>query len=550
MTTVTQVCLAVQVREPRWSSSGDEWALAINLAGSDVLNATVRYRSPPFGTTIVTIFSEARPFPPEAFARVYSFGAPVLANPVFPDQVRAFFSLDTAGLAPSSIRFAIHGEDLIRPEHMLAWGLDATMAVVPLSLDLDMAVDVSEDAVEGPGSVPLRLVDSGDAATPLDKVVLYVALGGDRNAATKQPAAFRIEDADGVLLFQADLASFGDLQPATRNSPDWGSGSDDRDAKIRNLTGTTPPFRRVDARGRPVVPKLSVTGPDIESYPIAGVGRAACCQPFPGSPSDPVVTRTCGDQHADSVAEVARAAMIGADRVSDDLRFLHVLTGQPHIRRRAGDRLAIAAAAVSRHDLDLGASRHPGLDGGGLAVGKHIDDLAPLQVADDAAVAMPALPRPVVDADHPRRRPRLRRPRPDGPQQRVLAHRQQQASGQPLAGTAAEREAEMMDDGLQPRRAAGVGGDDVLAEPLGEDLPRADVVAASEPPHGERDPDAPAVRRQIGERSYITAVDPPREPAAGRAGRPHIPGPCGRRYSAILNPHLLDDQSRRQQRRR
>lgn len=145
-----------------------------------------------------------------------------------------------------------------------------------------------------------------------------------------------------------------------------------------------------------------------------------------------------------------------------------------HLRRRAGNRLAIAAAAVPRHNLDFGVVRHPGLDGGGLAVGKNVDDLAPLQVADDASVAMPALPRPVVDADHTRCQPRLRRPRADGPQQRVPAHQHQQAPGQPLARTTAERQAEMVDDGLQPRRAPGVGGDDIFAEPLGKDLPVSD----------------------------------------------------------------------------
>lgn len=179
-----------------------------------------------------------------------------------------------------------------------------------------------------------------------------------------------------------------------------------------------------------------------------------------------------------------------------------------------------------------------------LAVGKHVDDLAPLQVANDAAVAMPALPRPVVNADHPRCWPRRRRPGPDGPQERVLAHRHQQAPGEPLAGTAAERQAEMMNDGLQPRRAPDVGGDDVLAEPLGEDRLRADFVAASEPPHRERDTDAPAVGREIREGSNVVAVDPPRELAAARAGRPDIPGPGHRRYPAVVYPHMLDGKSR------
>lgn len=76
-------------------------------------------------------------------------------------------------------------------------------------------------------------------------------------------------------------------------------------------------------------------------------------------------------------------------------------------------------------------SRHPGLDGGDLAVGKHIDDVVPLQIADDGAVAMPALPCPVVDAGQARRRPRRRRPCPDGPQRRTRLGRAAGRSTQP-----------------------------------------------------------------------------------------------------------------------
>lgn len=55
------------------------------------------------------------------------------------------------------------------------------------------------------------------------------------------------------------------------------------------------------------------------------------------------------------------------------------------------------------------------------------------------------------------------------------------------------QQAEMVDDGLQPRRAASVGCDDVAAEPLGEDHPRTAVVPAPEPPNSKRDSDAPAM---------------------------------------------------------
>src|SRR5437899_165556 len=64
-----------------------------------------------------------------------------------------------------------------------------------------------------------------------------------------------------------------------------------------------------------------------------------------------------------------------------------------------GRRLAVSAAAVARDDGDLRMARQPSFDGGGLAVREKIDDTASFEIADDAAVALPTLPRPVVDAD-------------------------------------------------------------------------------------------------------------------------------------------------------
>jgi hypothetical protein len=47
-------------------------------------------------------------------------------------------------------------------------------------------------------------------------------------------------------------------------------------------------------------------------------------------------------------------------------------------------------------------SCHDSLERGrGVAVGEKIDDAAPLQIADDRPIAVPALPCPAIDADHP-----------------------------------------------------------------------------------------------------------------------------------------------------
>jgi len=228
--------------------------------------------------TRFTVFSEARGFPPNNFARVYSFGDPVVGPnmPLFSDQVAGTVSVDTAPLATSSARFAIHGPDLIRPLHLLLWGFDAAMAVVPITLDADLNVNVSEDPVEGPASIPLTFVDSGDDSTPIDEVILYVALDKDPNAGTQQPASFRVEDADGAILFESDLENFGELVRDPRNGLGWRDAQSAQNAKIWRLMETAPPFSRVDGHGRPVVAKLRVTGPDnamIQAVVAFGVNR-------------------------------------------------------------------------------------------------------------------------------------------------------------------------------------------------------------------------------------------------------------------------------------
>jgi transposase InsO family protein len=220
------------------------------------------------------------------------------------------------------------------------------------------------------------------------------------------------------------------------------------------------------------------------------------------------------------------------------------------LRGGADDRLTVAAAAVARDDLDGRMIRQPRLDRSGLAVGKQVDNLTSLQIADDGAVAMPALPGPVVDADNPGDRLRLRRPRANHAQQRVLADRHEQAPGQALAGAAAEREAEMVNDALQPRRAARIGCDDVIPEPLGEDHPGAAFVPAPETPDRERDPDAPAISREVGKRSRVPAVDPARRLTTIRTHRSALPRARNGSHTTLIYLHMLDNQPRRQQRRR
>jgi hypothetical protein len=99
-------------------------------------------------------------------------------------------------------------------------------------------------------------------------------------------------------------------------------------------------------------------------------------------------------------------------------------------------------------------------------------------------------------------------------------------------------------------RLRGRRGANVVAEPLGEDPPHTSVIPASEPPHREVDPDAPTMSGEVRKGTHVAAVDPPRRLAAVRADRPDLPRARNRRNPAVIYPHLLDDQPRRQQCRR
>lgn len=253
MAIIDSLGLAVHVREFRHSSSGSNWSLIANSGGQDVLHSRMMV-TPPFGTTYVTVPR----FGPEGFASVYAFGSFPFGN----FGVGGTFELDTGPLNPSSVRLELRGDDLLCPLHILFWGVDAGDAVVPLTVDLDVGVNLSDDEGEGFGSMPLTLVDSGDDATLFNEVVVFVSLANNANAPTRQPVSLRVERADGDLVWASGLEDFHTLEQNGRN------------AKIWSLSDTNP-FSRVDALG-PVVPKLRVDGPDnaiVQAIVVFGVNR-------------------------------------------------------------------------------------------------------------------------------------------------------------------------------------------------------------------------------------------------------------------------------------
>jgi hypothetical protein len=128
-------------------------------------------------------------------------------------------------------------------------------------------------------------------------------------------------------------------------------------------------------------------------------------------------------------------------------RVAHICEPVPAVGDLDGVGRALARAvgidggAVARDDLDARVRRQPGGERLRRPVGQQVDEAVALQVDEHRTVAAPAPPRPVVDAQHARRR--------DG-----RRHRAQQ----PEEGVGAGRHAEVADQ-VRPALAASRQGD-------------------------------------------------------------------------------------------
>jgi hypothetical protein len=90
-----------------------------------------------------------------------------------------------------------------------------------------------------------------------------------------------------------------------------------------------------------------------------------------------------------------------------------------------------------------------------LTVREKIDDTASFEIADDAAVALPALPSPVINADDVQGSAVANSMPAHRAQQGILADRQHQAPRQRSRGPTSQGDAEVMDDRFEPSGAPG-----------------------------------------------------------------------------------------------
>jgi len=133
-------------------------------------------------------------------------------------------------------------------------------------------------------------------------------------------------------------------------------------------------------------------------------------------------------------------------------------------------------------------------------------------------------------------------------QQGILAHRQHQPLRQRRSGAAAQRHAEMMDDGFKPERAPRGSAGDRLAEWLRKNASTTTRCRAAKSTNRDLQLNNATVRRKVEEAPFIPAVDVPRLPAAiwalAKGG-----AASGRDDDPIwLDRDIIDQQASRRQR--
>jgi hypothetical protein len=123
------------------------------------------------------------------------------------------------------------------------------------------------------------------------------------------------------------------------------------------------------------------------------------------------------------------------------------------IRETFGRSLFVTSATIPCDDGDRRVFRQPRGHRRGLTIRQNVDDPSPLEITDNRPVSVTALPGPVIDTDDTGCLGRRRHLASDNTKESVFTHREEEATCKALARSAAQREAEMMNQPLQPRRA-------------------------------------------------------------------------------------------------
>jgi len=148
----------------------------------------------------------------------------------------------------SSIRVAILGGGAFRPEQFVVWGERFTGgAIVPLAIETGIGAQLSTESGEGNASLPLRLVQLGNANMTIDRLLVMMTTANGEDAGTNDTINLSITISGGNRVVDHDI----------EDTP-----QDDQETGQANLyfVPVDSPFRKSSLAGNSI--RLSTKGED------------------------------------------------------------------------------------------------------------------------------------------------------------------------------------------------------------------------------------------------------------------------------------------------
>jgi hypothetical protein len=182
------------------------------------------------------------------------------------------------------------------------------------------------------------------------------------------------------------LWEFAETRPLRDSAPIEASLTDDRADPIAGDLQDFDPVKHVLPHGTAA---FSRKLPMLCQFRLQSVAAARGLRPEPGS----------GIRRRRLSGGRRGSAQLLFDSLAEVLAQMKAVSDLPRLRRPPEGSLSIEAAAIPADDLDFRMLAQP--TGGRLrrAVRQHVDNLAPLQIDYDRAIAGPLSPTPIVDAD-------------------------------------------------------------------------------------------------------------------------------------------------------
>jgi len=109
-------------------------------------------------------------------------------------------TVDPDYLSDSSIRVGIRGDNLWKPEHLIVWGKRNDGKIHPLAFENSISTILSTDRNEGKLSMPLRLIETGDDTTNIQRLLVMMKTSDKKHAGTDSKVKLKIKSPEGYFV--------------------------------------------------------------------------------------------------------------------------------------------------------------------------------------------------------------------------------------------------------------------------------------------------------------------------------------------------------------